>query len=265
MKTSDSVTTKFRELRDRAGLSMDELAKSMGYSRASSIQRYENADEYRKQFISPDLAAKLANAVVGRGDPAIEAKEVWDLTRPTGSLISSYDPEAIERDESDDTPSYTREHWTPHIPGAIPELDLKVGAGLGVVGDLISLPVGLENISGHRVVSEWLIPEAYLRNEAKVSPGYTIISEIVGDSMLPTYMPGDRVIIDLLQNKMVSDTVYAISDGQAEPQIKWLQRVPFTDPVQVKIISDNPNLETFTVELERLHIIGRVCGHIARK
>lgn len=265
MSTNDSVTAKFRQLRDRAGLSMDDLAKAMGYSRASSIQRYESADEYRKQFIGPDLAAKLAKAVVGKGEPPIEAKEVWALTRPVGSLISSYDPEAVEIDDGNDAPSYTREHWKPHIAGALPELDLKVGAGLGVVGDLISLPVGLENISGHRVVSEWLIPEHYLRNEAKVSPAYTIIAEIVGDSMWPTYAPGDRVIIDLQQNKMASDTVYAISDGSTEPQIKRLQRVPFSEPPLVRIISDNPNLETDTVELDRLQIIGRICGHIARK
>lgn len=265
MSTNDSVTAKFRQLRERAGLSMDDLAKAMGYSRASSIQRYENADEYKKQFITPDLAAKLAKAVVGRGEEPIQAKEVWALTRPAGSLISSYDPDVSEYDATTDAPSYSRDHWTPHIPGAIPELDMKVGAGLGIVGDMINLPVGVENISGHRVLSEWLIPEDYLRNEAKVAPAFSIISEIIGDSMQPTYLPGDRVIIDLSQNKMVSDTVYAISDGHSEPQIKRLQRVPFSDPAEVKIISDNPNLETFTVELDRLTIIGRVCGHIARK
>jgi phage repressor protein C with HTH and peptisase S24 domain len=89
--------------------------------------------------------------------------------------------------------------------------------------------------------------------------------EVVGDSMQPTYMPGDRVIVDLSQNQMTTDTVYAISDGYTEPQIKRLQRVPFSRPSEVKIISDNPALETFTVELDRLTIIGRICGHIARK
>jgi phage repressor protein C with HTH and peptisase S24 domain len=44
-----------------------------------------------------------------------------------------------------------------------------------------------------------------------------------------------------------------------------LQRVPFSDPPQVIIISDNPNLERFTVDLERITIIGRIVGHIARK
>lgn len=264
-KPLDSVTEKFRQLRERAGLSMDELAKGMGYKGASSIQRYENADEYKKEFISPDIAAKLLKVVSGKGIPPIEAKEVWALTRPeNGSLVSTFDPDLSEHSAEPDG-GFTREHWRPHIDGAVPEIDVKLGAGEGAIGEVINLPVGDANISGHRVVAEWLIPKDYLRSEAKASPSHTLVMEVVGDSMHPTYAPGDRVLVDLSQNSMVSDTVYAISDGTAEPQIKRLQRVPFSSPVEVKIISDNPNLETFTVELGRLTIIGRICGHIARK
>jgi phage repressor protein C with HTH and peptisase S24 domain len=89
--------------------------------------------------------------------------------------------------------------------------------------------------------------------------------EVIGDSMTPTYQPGDRVLIDLMQNTFVADTVYAISDGYSEPQIKRLQRVPFSNPTQVRIISDNTSLETFTADLSQVTIIGRICGHIARK
>lgn len=263
----DSVTRKFKALRDRAGLTLDELAKAMGYSRASSIQRYENPDDYKKEFIAPELVLKMIKALVGKGEPPITAAEVWALARPEvvasrGGIVNSYDPDA---DETYDDDAYSREHWKPSIDGALPEIDVKLGAGHGTVGETINLPVGEGSITGHKVIAEWLIPMDYLRNEAKVSPNFTIIQEIIGDSMIPTYMPGDRVIVDLSQNAMSSDTVYAISDGASEPQIKRLQKIPFSDPPQVLIISDNPNLQTFTVDLERLSIIGRICGHIARK
>ncbi|KQY71333.1 phage repressor protein [Ensifer sp. Root142] len=263
--TSENISNQWRKLRERAGMSMDELAREMGYSRASSIQRYENPDEYRKPSISTELAGKLLKALKGRGNPPIEPKDVWALTRLPSSFVSSFDPDSEEVDGAEGDLSYSREHWHPSVDGAVPEVDVKLGAGFGSVGEVINLPVGRETVAGHRVVAEWLIPESYLRNEAKVSPGFTLIMEIVGDSMMPTYLPGDRVIVDLAQNSMLTDTVYAISDGQTEPQIKRLQRVPFSDPPQVRIISDNPALETFTVELERLTIIGRVCGHIARR
>ncbi|RYC10146.1 XRE family transcriptional regulator [Ciceribacter ferrooxidans] len=186
------------------------------------------------------------------------------LSASKPALISSFDPDAAA-DEIDHIPSYSREQWRPGLEGALPELDSKLGAGQGAVGEIISLPVSNGTVSGHRIVAEWVFPSAYLRTEIKASPNHTIVMEVVGDSMTPTYLPGDRVLIDLSQNHFVTDTVYAISDGYSEPQIKRLQRVPFSEPALVRIISDNPALETFTVELAKLTVIGRVCGHIARK
>lgn len=262
----DSVTSKFRALRERAGLSMDDLAKTMGYARASSIQRYEDPAIYTKQYLSPEIVMKMIKAIAGKGDPKITPAEIWTLARPevtATSLIGSYDPDKPDMEYEN---VYSREHWRPKTPGALPELDMKLGAGDGAVGEVINLPVGDGAISGHKVVAEWLIPIEYLRTEAKVSPKSAIIQEIKGDSMVPTYMPGDRVIIDVAQNEMTSDTVYAISyEGVSEPQIKRLQRVPLTRPPQVVIISDNPNLKDFTVELSQVHILGRICGHVARR
>lgn len=65
---------KIAELRDRAGLSMDELAKLMGFKGQSSIQRYLSAD-YDKGF-RPELAAKFKAALVGRGNPPIQPVEL---------------------------------------------------------------------------------------------------------------------------------------------------------------------------------------------
>ena len=178
--------------------------------------------------------------------------------------IEQWDP--VQSDPGpDDSVGYSIEHYRARVRGALPEIDVHVGAGQGNVGDMVAIPTGHETISGHKVVAEWLFPEGFLRNEAKVSPSHTLVMPVVGDSMIPTYMPGDRVLVDLLQNRMTADTVYVISDGMSDPQIKRLQRVMFSDPPQVRIISDNPALETDTVDLDRVHIIGRVCGHIARK
>lgn len=263
--SNSTIPTKLRDFMKRAGMTMDELAQAMGYARASSIQRYLTDGEYKKNFISPDFAEKLAKALSGKGGVnAVKEAEVWALTGAKPSLVSSYDPDEVES-EDDGTVSYSREHWVPAVDGAIPEVDTKLGAGMGTVGQTINLPVGGNSVSGHMVIAEWLIPLSYLRNEAKASPAHTLIMEVVGDSMQPTYMPGDRVLVDLSQDKMSTDTVYAISDGHTEPQIKRLQRIPFSDPAEVRIISDNPALETFTVELSRLQIIGRIVGHLARK
>lgn len=164
-----------------------------------------------------------------------------------------------------DASVYTREKYEPKVGGALPELDIGAGGGEGTVGEFIALPLGNGTISGHKVTAEWLFPEAYLHNETHVAPARTIVLPVVGDSMEPTYRPGDRVLVDLSQNELVSDTVYVISDGHSPPQIKRLTRILFTDPVEVDVISDNPAGGKQRVELARLKIVGRVCGVVARR
>lgn len=249
-------------------MSLDELAKSVGYKGASSLQRYESDAEFTKTYMAQDLVDKLTPVLMGKGTPPIERDEVQALSNSEArsrllkqeirSLIDSYDPD-------DDGIGYTREKWTSSLPGSIPEIDVKLGAGQGVVGEIINIEHGHENISAHRVVAEWILSDAFINQELRSSRQSTVIMEVIGDSMSPTYQPGDRVIVDLNQTSHIADTVYAISDGETEPQIKRLQRVPFTSPARVKIISDNPALETFEADLDMVQIIGRVCGHIARR
>lgn len=259
-----SMGERLRAAREAANYpSATKAAEALGVS-LSTYRAHENG---QNEF-SAEVANRYAKKFGTTAAYLLTGEGLRISARPSPNIVMSFDPDEQDQDgfaESSDELSYSREHWKPQIEGATPEVDVKLGAGSGIVGEVINLPVGSGNVAGHRIVAEWLIPTGYLRNEAKASPNHTIIMEVVGDSMQPTYMPGDRVIVDLSQNQMTTDTVYAISDGYTEPQIKRLQRVPFTHPGQVKIISDNPALETFTVELDRLTIIGRICGHIARK
>lgn len=240
--------------------SQEELADLLDVSRAT-INRLANDHSKLKLGRAREIALHLgvtADQLMLNRPPAVGADDFvrvpideWDPTKPDDS------PGQAE--------AYLRDHYRSAVAGALPEIDVQVGAGQGTVGEVLSLPMGKEIYSGHRVVAEWLFPDGFLRNEAKVVPSQSLVLSVVGDSMVPTYQPGDRVIVDLSQNTLTSDTVYVISDGASEPQIKRLQRVLFSEPAMVRIISDNPALQTDTVELDRLQIIGRVCGLVARK
>ncbi len=259
-----SMGERLRAAREAASYpSATKAAEALGVS-LSTYRAHENG---QNEF-SAEIANRYAKKFGTTAGYLLTGEGSNKIARTAARIVTSFDPDELDNEgfaEDGGENSYSREHWQPQIAGATPEVDVKLGAGSGVVGEVINLPVGSGNVAGHKIVAEWLIPTGYLRNEAKASPNHTIIMEVIGDSMQPTYMPGDRVIVDLSQNQMTTDTVYAISDGYSEPQIKRLQRVPFSQPGEVKIISDNPALETFTVELARLTIIGRICGHIARK
>jgi transcriptional regulator with XRE-family HTH domain len=73
------VTEKLRALRHRAGLSKRQLAIAAGWRGASSYQRYENADLYRRPHLPVDICQRIADALTGKGTPPITRVEVMAL------------------------------------------------------------------------------------------------------------------------------------------------------------------------------------------
>ena len=154
--------------------------------------------------------------------------------------------------------------YSPSIPGAIPELGDEAGAGEGTVGDVYNIPVGDDTISGHRIVAEWRLPDAYLRYELKLTNKDTIVVPVQGDSMSPTFRDGDRVIVDLRNRDFGDDGVYLITDGNSAPRIKRLEYIFNSTPPSVRIISDNPASKEQEATIDDLRVIGRVAGRITR-
>jgi len=164
----------------------------------------------------------------------------------------------------EETRAYTRGHYSPAIPGAVPEVDVAAGAGEGTVGEIFNIQVGDDTISGHKVVAEWKMPEEYLRYELRLSGRDTIVIPVHGDSMSPTYRSGDRVIVDLRHRDFGDDGVYLITDGNSAPRIKRLEYIFNSTPPAVRILSDNPAGREQTSLLDDIHIVGRIAGRITR-
>lgn len=76
---SDTQTTgqKLRGLMERAGLSVREFAHASGYSHGSGVQRY--IEPHFDAQLKPDVARRMADALVGKGVPPIEAQDVYAL------------------------------------------------------------------------------------------------------------------------------------------------------------------------------------------
>jgi len=144
----------------------------------------------------------------------------------------------------------------------LPEIDVRAGAGGGGEalvnyerdqnGDLMTL-------DGVRAV--WSLPESFLRHELKANPKQTDVVEVVGDSMLPTLSPGDRVFVDMQHRVPSPPGIYALWDGFGIV-IKRVEIVPNTDPIKLRISSDNANHADYERTLEEAMIIGRLCGRV---
>lgn len=79
MEKPREIPLKLKKLRERAGLSMAEVAKAAGYKAASSYQRYEDPDLYKKETLPLPLARKLADILAGKGSPPVRREEILML------------------------------------------------------------------------------------------------------------------------------------------------------------------------------------------
>lgn len=76
-----------------------------------------------------------------------------------------------------------------------------------------------------------------------------------GDSMMPTLLDSDMVIVDTVQHELNrTDKIWAISLFGAG----GIKRLRTVGPGRVEIISDNPNVPNQEVNREDLRILGRV-------
>jgi hypothetical protein len=77
-----------RTLRERAGLPMSEMARSLGLRGASSYQRYENPEMFKREFLPLEKARRLCRLIVGKGTPPITESEVLALAGQEGRMAT---------------------------------------------------------------------------------------------------------------------------------------------------------------------------------
>jgi hypothetical protein len=176
--------------------------------------------------------------------------------------LDEWDPAAPEPVDPEHGAIANGGPYRPRLPGARPEIDVRPGAGQGTVGaEVVSIASGA-TVTGHKVVAEWVMPDAFYRHELHASPSGTLIMSVIGDSMYPTLSSGNRAIVDMHQNTFGPDGIYVFDDGDGEPRIKRLSKVLFSDPPAVTILSDNPAHPPQNVLLANVRIIGLVVGKV---
>jgi transcriptional regulator with XRE-family HTH domain len=104
----------------------------------------------------------------------------------------------------------------------------------------------------------WVFPASFVREQLHSSPERLLVIEANGDSMAPTVVSGDRVIVDTGHKTPTPDGLYAIRDAFAGIVIKRLQVMRPAKQAHVKIISDNPKHGSEEAPLSELEVVGKV-------
>ena len=176
---------------------------------------------------------------------------LWGRYPGTGAVGSSHiESSDVLREESGQD-----EPFGP-APGQVPELDTRAGMG---GGGLPTREVRKDGKHADPLKAEgWLFPASFVREQLHTSPGRLLVLDTTGDSMAPTVVSGERVIVDTGHKTPTPDGLYAIRDTFECIVVKRLQVVRSSRPTRVKIISDNPNHPSEEIPLGELEIVGKV-------
>lgn len=127
------------------------------------------------------------------------------------------------------------------------ELDVRASAGPGL------------NIEQEAVVAEWSMPRSLIEAHTHTQPSGLRIVTVYGDSMEPTYHPGQRVMVDPEDRSPSPPGIFIVWDGLGLV-LKRVEVIPQTEPVRVRLMSDNDHYTPYEVTLDEAYIQGRVIG-----
>ena len=141
-------------------------------------------------------------------------------------------------------------------PGQVPELDTRAGL---CGGGLPAREVRKEGRYADPLKAEgWLFPASFVREQLHTSAARLLVLDTTGDSMAPTIMSGERVIVDTGHKTPTPDGLYAIRDTFQCIVVKRLQVLRSSRPTRVRVISDNPNHPSEEAPLGEVEIVGKV-------
>lgn len=197
----------------------------------------------RQIGISPQAVSQLVTG--GTTNTA----RLYDLT----SALQT-NPAYLTGDVDDPTPEAGGVPATPESMAhqldlvAISEISLEFGMGSTFLHD------------DHSTVTRYL-PRDWIAHFTKSDPSQLVFARGRGDSMYPTILDGDLVLIDMGETRMTrQDEIWAVGYGD----LGGLKRLRSIGNGQIKIMSDNQQVSDEVFEMDELRIIGRVCGNLRK-
>lgn len=107
----------------------------------------------------------------------------------------------------------------------------------------------------------WVMPASVISKKTSSSPDQIRIFSIQENAMVPDFMPGEQVLVDLSRTSPSPAGVFVVSDGMSHI-VRQCEYVPHSDPPEVRFSARNSKYEAYTLPLEKAQIIGRVIAKL---
>ncbi len=230
----EGAPDRLREERLRVKLSQKACAEAVGVNKNSQLA-YENGNSP----ITLDYLAKLPPLGIDAQYVAVGRRQRHPLVE---QMVAAPGFKAINQ-RLDDT-------GAPIEAGdlvEIEEIDMRYG-------------MGASDVTGYVEPEKRVFSRAWLRNFTDARPGQLYWAIGQGDSMEPTIVSGDLILIDRSQDTMYDrDLIWACTVGDFG-MIKRLR--PTREGVT--ILSDNPSVPNDFAVDDELRIIGRVIAKVGK-
>jgi transcriptional regulator with XRE-family HTH domain len=225
--------------REARGVSRAELGRRTGISK-QQLSRLEGGH----------IRLRLDHLKPFAGPLGYSAEQILLWGRYPGTTGSHIESSDVLREEP------AQEEPLGPAPGQVPELDTRAGLG---GGGMPARELRKDGRHADPLKSEgWLFPASFVREQLHTIPSRLLVLDTTGDSMAPTIVSGERVIVDASHKTPTPDGLYAIRDTFNCIVVKRLQVLRSARPPRVKIISDNPNHPSEETPLGELEIVGKV-------
>ncbi len=132
-------------------------------------------------------------------------------------------------------------------PRFVPIRQLDVNAGLGAGG----FP------DDHAQPKTFWMPADLIEWQMGGKPDDFVVMETEGQSMEPTLLNGDLVLVDQRKRNPSNPGLFALWDGFGVV-IKWLERVAHSSPPKIRLISENSRFSTYEVLADEARVLGKV-------
>lgn len=96
-----------------------------------------------------------------------------------------------------------------------------------------------------------------VERELRADPERLLCMIAEGNSMEPQFLGGDQILVDTRKLSLAQPGAFCLWDGDGHV-IKYLERIPGTEPAKVRVIAANDIYETHERLLDDIRIVGRV-------
>lgn len=219
------IPARLKAIRERAHLSVRDMASRVGMS-TSGYAHYESPTRFKAHYLPMEMALKLASVFAGNDEVVAELME---LAGQPGGEGQSADSEQVSRHAP--------------APALVPVYNVEASAG---PGRIVDLEEHIANLAfSPRYLAE--MTDARGRDLAAI--------RVRGDSMEPTLLDNDMVLIDRTKTSLDYDGLFILRFGEAL-HCKRVGRGRSRATVQV--ISDNRIYPPVEMDRSEIEVVGKV-------